>query len=574
MINKTLVQYTPKLPITMRLLVLFFMLPFVALAQDPIGAHRFSNQMLHSSYVNSVAFSPDGRTIVSGSRDNTLKLWDAQLGTELRILKGHSSYVNSVAFSSDGRAIMSGSLDNTLKLWDAQSGTEIRFLNGYSYVVNSVTISTDGRMIVSGSEDNTLKLWDAQTGTEIRTLNGHSYVVNSVAFNSYGRTIVSGSDDMSVKVWEMATGKILNSIKLNYPINHISFTVAGDGIRTGTVTYSLTLPLEDKSSGQQIAPTTTTDKNYFTTHFWSNPMFAQNIDNEPARFTQKVVNLAREWRGNFSLSGCELKLYLNKKEVVAGGKTFSTEKKIGSSIISNCSVTLNEGSHVAQWQLSCANGYTTYSDIKYLYYDDINQPNLFVYSFGVEASDLKFTRNDAQYIKQLFVKQKGVLYKEVYATAFTGVRTNAAAIKQTMERLGNDTRIRPQDVVLIFFSSHGLPSPDTTFIIQARDYDPLAPTNTTLRYKQDVSAFLEKRPSKRMVLLDSCFSGGKAHPDISKAVAETPPGWVAVQETSYRLNIPIGDTAVLPMPFNRQSDEVKQIKITTAELRLVSCMTF
>ncbi|MER0442825.1 caspase family protein, partial [Emticicia sp. W12TSBA100-4] len=171
------------------------------------------------------------------------------------------------------------------------------------------------------------------------------------------------------------------------------------------------------------------------------------------------------------------------------------------------------------------------------YYDDINQPNLFVYCFGVEASDLKFTSNDPQYIKQLFVKQKGVLFKEVYVTAFTGVQTNAAAIKQTMERLGNDTRIGPQDVVLIFFSSHDLPSPDSTFNIEARDYAPLAPTNTTLRYKQDVLAFLEKRPSKHVVLMDVCFSGGKAHPDISKVVAETPPGWVMLSSsTGYELS--------------------------------------
>ena len=125
-----------------------------------------------------MAFSPDGQRIV-GSHDDTIKLWDAQTGLELRTLEGHSGLV-SVAFSPDSQRIVSGSLDSTIKLWDAQTGLELRTLEGHSGLV-SVAFSPDSQRIVSGSLDSTIKLWDAQTGSELRTLEGHSNSVASVA---------------------------------------------------------------------------------------------------------------------------------------------------------------------------------------------------------------------------------------------------------------------------------------------------------------------------------------------------------------------------------------------------------
>jgi WD40 repeat protein len=143
----------------------------------------------HSNQVRSVAFSPNGTRIVSGSDDNTLRLWDAVSGTHLNTLNGHSSWVWSVAFSPDGTQIVSGSGDKTLRLWDAVSGTHLNTLNGHSSSVRSVTFSPDGTLIVSGSEDKTLRLWDAVSGTHLNTLCGHSNAVRSVAFSPDGTQI-------------------------------------------------------------------------------------------------------------------------------------------------------------------------------------------------------------------------------------------------------------------------------------------------------------------------------------------------------------------------------------------------
>ncbi len=161
----------------------------------------------HANEVKSVAFSPDGKYALSGSHDDTLKLWDVATGKEIRTFTGHSSHVTSVVFSKDGKYALSGSWENNLKLWDVATGKEVRTFTGHAEPVTSVAFSPDGKYALSGSWDKTLKLWDVATGKEIRTFTGHGGWVDSVVFSPGGKYALSGSEDKTLKIWEIATGK-------------------------------------------------------------------------------------------------------------------------------------------------------------------------------------------------------------------------------------------------------------------------------------------------------------------------------------------------------------------------------
>ncbi|MDR1174301.1 MAG: WD40 repeat domain-containing protein [Treponema sp.] len=166
----------------------------------------------HSDDINTVAYSPDGRRIATGSKDNTVKIWDVESGREIRTLSGHTNSVRAAGYSPDGRRIVSGSLDTSAKIWNAETGQEIRTLSGHSGGIRSVAYSPDGRRIVSGSIDKTVKIWNAETGQEIRALTGHNSSVYAVNYSPDGRRIISGSRDNTIKIWDAETGREIRSI--------------------------------------------------------------------------------------------------------------------------------------------------------------------------------------------------------------------------------------------------------------------------------------------------------------------------------------------------------------------------
>ncbi|GBD51975.1 hypothetical protein D3800_02345 [Microcystis aeruginosa NIES-298] len=213
----------------------------------------------HGRYVLSVNFSPDGKTLVSGSWDNTIKLWNVETGQEIRTLKGHDSYVNSVNFSPDGKTLVSGSADNTIKLWnvetgklwDVETGEEIRTLKGHDNSVLSVNFSPDGKTLVSGSVDKTIKLWNVETGQEIRTLKGNDSAVYSVNFSPDGKTLVSGSVDKTIKLWNVETGQEIRTLKGHDDlVTSVNFSPDGKTLVSGS--WDKTIKLWNVETGQEI----------------------------------------------------------------------------------------------------------------------------------------------------------------------------------------------------------------------------------------------------------------------------------------------------------------------------------
>lgn len=159
----------------------------------------------HTDSLCSVAFSPDGNLLASGSRDQTIRLWDASNYRTLKILTGHDSWVLSVAFSPNGQWLASSSADQTIRIWDLRTGECLKCLTGHQGIIPSVVWSPDSSTLASGSEDHTVKLWHRNTGECYWTCEEHQSIVWSVAFSPNGQFVASSSFDRTIRLWNQQT---------------------------------------------------------------------------------------------------------------------------------------------------------------------------------------------------------------------------------------------------------------------------------------------------------------------------------------------------------------------------------
>ena len=212
----------------------------------------------HSDYVKSVATSPDGKYLASGSEDKTLIIWDANSGESLKTLEGHSGYVESVCWSPDGNYLASGSYDRTVIIWDANSGEKLKTLKGHSSIVSSVCWSPDGKYLASGSKDRTLIIWDVNSGESLKTLEGHSHYVNSVCWSPDGKYLASGAGSWNAErkyeelfIWDAKSGEKLKTLKGHYHIvRSVSWSPDGKYLASGSADKDVII--WDANSGQRL----------------------------------------------------------------------------------------------------------------------------------------------------------------------------------------------------------------------------------------------------------------------------------------------------------------------------------
>ncbi len=156
----------------------------------------------HDGDVFSIAYSPDGQRLATAGKDGTVRIWEAETGTLLHILRGHTTEVTSVAFSPDGKTIASGSEDTTIRLWNSDSGAEQGVLVGHADHVMAVAFSPDGRQIASGSRDTTVRIWDLASSETVVAIDDEMDVIRAVDFSPSGDMLFAADEDDCLHAWQ------------------------------------------------------------------------------------------------------------------------------------------------------------------------------------------------------------------------------------------------------------------------------------------------------------------------------------------------------------------------------------
>lgn len=201
--------------------------------------------------VASASFSPDGKRLVTGSWDNSAKIWSTRTGqAELKLEQKHTGDVNTVRYSPSGDRIVTASDDGTSIVWDARSGEMLLSLNQPGTHVKSAVFSPDGTKIATASDDKTLVMWDAKTGKKLSTFKGHDWPVLEVAFSHDGTRLISGSEDNTAIIWDIATHE--KKVLAGHTASVESVVFSPDDSRAFTASDDGTAKLWDTDSGKEI----------------------------------------------------------------------------------------------------------------------------------------------------------------------------------------------------------------------------------------------------------------------------------------------------------------------------------
>jgi WD40 repeat protein len=207
--------------------------PLAVKAEDPAPQAKLRHTLAgHTGDVRCLAFGPDGKTLASGSKDRSIKLWDVASGTNTATLEGHTGAVRCLAFSPGGKVLASGSEDRTVRLWEVANGEGIATLEGHADEVRCLAFGPDCRTLASGGRDS-IKLWDVTRGKEKATLKASG--IASLAWDADGKRLASGGAGNKVTLWDVAGGKEATVLDLHHQFAEplVAFSPDGKALASG-----------------------------------------------------------------------------------------------------------------------------------------------------------------------------------------------------------------------------------------------------------------------------------------------------------------------------------------------------
>lgn len=221
-----------------------------ARAAEPAGLELVV-QTGHTGAIHCVAWSADGRWVLTGADDTAAILWDAQTGEKLRTFSGPTSAVQGIALSADGNRALTGYKQGNAILWDVRTGNKLRTFARHEDELTSVALSADGSRALTGSKDKTAILWDAKTGARLRTFTGHTNPILSVALNSDGSRALTGAEDRTAVLWDAESGKKLHTLT-GHTRAVTGVALSKDGGRALTGSADRTAVLWDSQTGEKL----------------------------------------------------------------------------------------------------------------------------------------------------------------------------------------------------------------------------------------------------------------------------------------------------------------------------------
>jgi len=205
--------------------------------------------MKHPTEVHAIAFSRDGKLLVSGNihSSSTLKVWDVQKGVCLMTIPAHIRKINSVCFHPNGSLIASGGDDKNVQIFDLKNQHIHRILQGHTAVIWSVAFSQNGKLLASGSFDQTVRIWELDSGQCLNVLSGHTNALTTIVFHPFLPLIATASSDAMVKLWSLETGECDHTLMShNNVVMGIAFSPDGQTFASGS--FDKTIRIWDVSS--------------------------------------------------------------------------------------------------------------------------------------------------------------------------------------------------------------------------------------------------------------------------------------------------------------------------------------